>query len=60
MQDEKQKKSYERTNSTRRTIRFEDDLLVQIEFIAGNGNFSSWVKGACREKLERLGITPKG
>ncbi|MDC9590464.1 DUF3950 domain-containing protein [Xenorhabdus sp. XENO-10] len=59
MQDEKSKKSYERNNSTRRTIRFEDDLLEQIEEIADKGNFSSWVKDACREKLLTLGIKPK-
>ncbi|MBD2816924.1 DUF3950 domain-containing protein [Xenorhabdus sp. Flor] len=59
MQDEKSKKPYERNNSTRRTIRFEDDLLEQIEGVADKGNFSSWVKDACREKLLTLGIKPK-
>ncbi|WGM00016.1 YlcI/YnfO family protein [Arsenophonus nasoniae] len=60
MQDKKEKKSFDRPKSTMKHIRFEDELLAQIEAIAGNGNFSSWVKGACRDKLEHLGITPKG
>ena len=32
-------------------IRFEDELLEKIEKAAGKGNFSKWVKEACREKL---------
>ena len=59
MQDEKDKKPYDRFNSTRRTIRFDDDLLEQINSVIGDEPFSSWVKTACRKELERLGIEPK-
>ncbi|MCX8287920.1 DUF3950 domain-containing protein [Enterobacter sp. 170225] len=34
-------------------------MLDQINEVAGSGNFSSWVKEACREKLRRLGLDPK-
>ncbi|OCG38655.1 YlcI/YnfO family protein [Gilliamella sp. Bif1-4] len=54
MQDKKDKKSFERSNSTTKHIRFEDDLLAQIDLSAGKGNFSAWVKDACREKLAKL------
>lgn len=40
-------------------IRFEDDLLEQISVAAGKGQFSSWVKEACREKLLKHGRRPK-
>ncbi|MBI6549415.1 MULTISPECIES: YlcI/YnfO family protein [Xenorhabdus] len=60
MQDNKTKKPFERSGSTKKNIRFEDELLVQIESIAGSGNFSAWVKDACRERLRKLGIEPKG
>ncbi|CDG86857.1 YlcI/YnfO family protein [Xenorhabdus bovienii] len=60
MQDNKTKKLFERSGSTKKNIRFEDELLVQIESIAGRGNFSAWVKDACRERLRKLGIEPKG
>jgi hypothetical protein len=53
MQDKKDKKSFERSNSTTKHIRFEDDLLAQIDLVAGKGNFSAWVKDACREKLPK-------
>lgn len=43
-----------------KNIRFEDALLEQINETAGTGNFSSWVKEACREKLRKSGIEPKG
>ncbi|MEI9715888.1 YlcI/YnfO family protein [Moellerella wisconsensis] len=59
MQDEKDKKPYDRSNSTRRTIRFDDDLLEQIDSVIGDEPFSSWVKTACRNELERLGVKPK-
>ncbi|EBR8157199.1 DUF3950 domain-containing protein [Salmonella enterica subsp. enterica serovar Kottbus] len=54
------KKDFDRSGSTMKHIRFEDPLLAQIESIAGNGNFSAWVKKSCREKLRRLGIEPQG
>jgi hypothetical protein len=52
---EKNKKSYERTNSTRQTIRFEDELLEEIRGQIANKqeSFASWVKEACRQRLER-------
>jgi len=51
MQDKK-KLSFDRTKSTMKNIRFEDDLLEQIEKAAGKGNFSKWVKEACRIRLK--------
>jgi hypothetical protein len=60
MQEKKEKKSFDRSSSTMKHIRFEDELLVQIDFVAGKGNFSAWVKDACREKLLNLGIEPIG
>ncbi|WP_072010961.1 YlcI/YnfO family protein [Serratia sp. Ag1] len=60
MQEEKSKPAFERNGSTKKNIRFEDALLEQIDAVAGQGNFSAWVKDACRQRLERLGIEPKG
>ncbi|EPM4187492.1 YlcI/YnfO family protein [Klebsiella aerogenes] len=60
MQDKKTKREFDRSNSTVKNIRFEDLLLEQINAAAGPGNFSSWVKDACREKLERLHTESKG
>ncbi|MTC46818.1 MULTISPECIES: YlcI/YnfO family protein [Providencia] len=54
MQDKKEKKSFDRSKSTMKHIRFEDELLEQINTVAGTGNFSSWVKEACREKLKQI------
>ncbi|HBB6760295.1 TPA: DUF3950 domain-containing protein [Citrobacter amalonaticus] len=59
MQDKNTKAAFERSGSTKKNIRFEDDLLEQINAVAGTGNFSSWVKEACREKLQRLKSTRK-
>jgi len=50
---EKKKPNFDRTKSTMKNIRFEDELLAQIEKAAGKGNFSKWVKEACRTKLNR-------
>lgn len=52
---EKNKKSYERTNSTRQTIRFEDELLAEIRTQLANRqeSFASWVKEACKQRLDR-------
>jgi hypothetical protein len=47
------KKSFDRSGSTMKHIRFEDDLLEQINAAAGKGQFSSWVKEACRENYNR-------
>ncbi|MEQ4449932.1 YlcI/YnfO family protein [Kosakonia sp. YIM B13605] len=49
---EKKKLNFDRAKSTMKNIRFEDDLLEQIEKAAGKGNFSKWVKEACRMRLE--------
>ncbi|MDU5168829.1 MAG: YlcI/YnfO family protein, partial [Haemophilus parainfluenzae] len=55
MQPSKTKKNFDRSGSTMKHIRFEDDLLEQINAAAGTGQFSSWVKEACREKLQQRG-----
>jgi hypothetical protein len=53
MQD-KNKKSFERSGSTRKQIRFEDELLSLIEKDRSKTNqpFSEWVKDACERKLK--------
>lgn len=53
MQD-KNKKSFERLGSTRKQIRFEDDLLSKIDEDRAKTNqaFSEWVKDACERKLK--------
>jgi len=53
MQD-KNKKSFERLGSTRKQIRFEDDLLCKIEEDRAKTDqaFSEWVKDACERKLK--------
>ncbi|HGH4410104.1 TPA: YlcI/YnfO family protein, partial [Yersinia enterocolitica] len=58
MQEKKTKREFDRSNSTVKNIRFEDSLLEQIDSVAGQGNFSSWVKDSCRQRLEREGIEP--
>ncbi|HID4134410.1 TPA: YlcI/YnfO family protein [Pluralibacter gergoviae] len=58
MQDKNLKSAFERSGSTKKNIRFEDDLLEEINKAAGAGNFSSWVKDACRDKLRKQGIEP--
>ena len=52
-QDEN-KKSFERLGSTRKQIRFEDDLLSKINEDRAKTNqaFSEWVKDACERKLQ--------
>ena len=57
MQVKNHKLKHDRAGSTRKIIRFEDDLLKQIELMAGDGNFSAWVKDACREKLRKHGVS---
>lgn len=54
MQGDKRKRSDERKGSTRKNIRFEDDLLEQIEVSSAkeNHSFSEWVKDACRKKIK--------
>ncbi|MEG9742612.1 YlcI/YnfO family protein [Enterobacter roggenkampii] len=58
MQDKSEKKPFDRSGSTMKHIRFEDELLEQINGAAGKGNFSSWVKDACRQRLRNA--EPKG
>ncbi|WP_241597265.1 YlcI/YnfO family protein [Rosenbergiella epipactidis] len=60
MQDEKEKKAFDRKGSTMKHIRFEDSLLEDINAVAGKGNFSSWVKDSCRDRLRREKKEPKG
>ncbi|EMI3955607.1 MULTISPECIES: YlcI/YnfO family protein [Enterobacter cloacae complex] len=48
---EKKKPNFDRTKSTMKNIRFEDELLEQIEKAAGKGKFSKWVKEACQMRL---------
>lgn len=52
MQDEA-KRNFDRLGSTRKQIRFEDDLLKKIEENRGKTaqSFSEWVKDACKQKL---------
>ncbi|MBV7404879.1 YlcI/YnfO family protein [Enterobacter sp. ENT03] len=50
---EKKKPHFDRTKSTMKNIRFEDELLEQIEKAAGKGNFSKWVKEACKMRLQK-------
>ncbi|MGM7833114.1 YlcI/YnfO family protein [Yersinia enterocolitica] len=59
MQEKKTKREFDRSNSTVKNIRFEDSLLEQIDSVAGQGNFSSWVKDSCRDRLRKEGIEPK-
>ncbi|MCO6544547.1 MAG: hypothetical protein J6583_08310 [Gilliamella sp.] len=53
MQEKKDKKKTDRSNSTRKIIRFEDNLLKEIERQTNkNGeSFSGWVKTACKMRL---------
>jgi hypothetical protein len=50
---EKKKPNFDRSKSTMKNIRFEDELLEQIEKAAGKGNFSKWVKEACKTQLKK-------
>ena len=53
--DKKPKRSDDRKGSTRKNIRFEDELLNQIETDrqSTSETFSEWVKDACAKKLNR-------
>jgi hypothetical protein len=57
MQEESKKKSFERSGSTRKQIRFEDSLLEKIDKDRGvtNTSFAEWVKDACHIKLKGKG-----
>lgn len=54
MQEKKQKSKSDRLNSTRQTIRFEDDLLelIQQQAKKDGESFSGWVKTACKMRLD--------
>jgi len=49
------KRPDDRKGSTRKNIRFEDSLLVDIDKHRelNNQSFSEWVKTACFERLEK-------
>lgn len=57
---EKNKHKFNRLNSTMKNIRFEDELLDLIEKRSGKGNFSSWVKQACIQRIELERSATKG
>lgn len=53
MQEKKQKNKFDRSNSTKKNLRFEDDLLEQIleQAKKDNESFAGWVKKACKMRL---------
>ena len=55
MQEKKDNKKTDSSNSTRKIIRFEDDLLEQINQQAKKDgeSFSGWVKTACKMRLNK-------
>lgn len=53
MQEKKEKKYFERSGSTRKQIRFDDDLVEAIDSDRSNQPFSEWVKDACLTKLSK-------
>jgi len=50
MQDIIEKK-VERSTSTRKNIRWNNELLAQVDEARGEESFSSWVQRMCKEKL---------
>jgi hypothetical protein len=52
MQDIIEKK-VERSTSTRKNIRWNNELLAQVDEARGDESFSSWVQSACRDKLSK-------
>jgi hypothetical protein len=54
MQEESKKKTFERSGSTRKQIRFEDELVNKIDSQRDNQPFATWVKDACNERLENI------
>ena len=54
MQEKAKKRSDERKGSTKKNIRFEDELVEKIEASSTEMkvSFSEWVKDACRDKLK--------
>jgi hypothetical protein len=47
-----QSRSDNRTTSTRKNIRFNNDLLESVESAKGSQSFAMWVQDACRDKLK--------
>jgi len=47
-----EKPKTDRKNSTRKIIRFQDELLSLIDQERASESFSAWVQDACREKLQ--------
>ncbi len=45
-------RSDKRTTSTKKNMRFENELIEEIERVRGEQSFSQWVKTACWEKLK--------
>jgi hypothetical protein len=52
LQEKEEKKSFERSGSTRKQIRFEDELVNKIDADRDAQPFSEWVKDACEKKLK--------
>ena len=52
--EKKLKRPDDRKGTTRKNIRFEDNLLQQIDDARAQSgaSFSEWVKGACRQKID--------
>jgi len=60
MQDKSSKPAFERSGSTKKNIRFEDELIEEINKAVGPRQFSSWVKEACWEKLAKIEMESTG
>jgi len=56
MQADIKKRSDNRTTSTRKIIRYNNELLALIEDVRGDETFSSWVQSACKEKLSKANL----
>lgn len=56
MQDKTVKRPDDRKGSTRKNIRFEDELVANIEKVCEQEgtSFSHWVKQACKDKLPNM------
>ncbi len=46
-----EKPKTDRKNSTRKIIRFQDELLALIDQERASESFSAWVQDACKKKL---------
>ena len=46
-------RSDKRTTSTKKNMRFENELIEKIDSVRGEQSFSQWVKTACWDKLKR-------